>query len=97
MFEKTKIRIKAYAPAIAVVIAVIGVIVGVLVGLIVTGNLGTIANSYDLGTTGNSTRTAIVGASYNAFNLLTIIPVVLGAGVLMYIIGGWMTGSGKPV
>ena len=91
MFDKLKA--KGYAPAIAVVVAVIGVIVGVLVGLIVTGNLGTIANSYNLGVTGNSTRTAIVSASYNAFNLLTIIPVVLGAGVLIYIIGGWITGG----
>jgi len=91
MFTK---KLKAYAPAILGVVAVIGVIVGILVGLIVTGQLSTVANQYNLGTVGNSTRTNIISTSYNAFNLGTVLPVVIFAGVIIGAIATWMYTKG---
>ncbi len=82
--------LKAYAPAILGVIAVVGVIVGILVGLIVTGQLATVANQYNLGVTGNATRTNIISTSYNAFNLGTVLPVVIFAGIIIGAIASWM-------
>lgn len=89
MFKLSK-STRAYAPAIMGVIAVIGVVVGILVGLIVTGQLATTANQYNLGVTGNTTRTSIITTAYQSYQLGTVLPVVIFAGIIIGAISAWM-------
>lgn len=62
-----------------VVVALISVAIIIPVGLIVTGSLSSVANSFALGTRGNTTRTNLFNNIYSAFDLTVIVPIVIGA------------------
>lgn len=57
-----------------------------VVGLVVIGQLSTVANSYDLGTDGNSTRTTLFANIYRGFDLGTLAPIVVAAVAIMIVI-----------
>ena len=71
---------------VALVTMLITLAIIIVVVLIVTGNLYSTANSMDLGTQGNSTRTTLFNNIYSAFNLAVIIPIVAAAGAIMGVI-----------
>ena len=73
----------------AVVVSLIGIVVAMIVGLVVTGNLYTIASNMDLGSSGNSTRTTLFSNVYSAFNLTTILPIIIGASAIIAVVYGF--------
>ena len=67
------------------------VFAGIFVGLLIFGSLSTIADATDLGTTGNATRTSLTSNVGTMFTLLVIVPIIVGAGLLMRHLG-WFQG-----
>lgn len=57
-----------------------------VVGLVVIGQLATVADGYDLGTTGNATRTTLFANIYRGFDLGTLAPIVIAAVSIMVVI-----------
>lgn len=93
MFEKfTKDRRGA---ALGLVILLITVVIVLIVGLVVVGQLSSTANTFDLGTSGNATRSTLFTNVYSAFNLSVLIPVVAAAGALLAIIFAYLGRGGQ--
>lgn len=67
--------------------SVIGIFALMFVGLIVVGSLQDVAEAQDLGTEGNGTRTSLISNVHTAFTLFVILPIIIGAGVLMRYLG----------
>ena len=78
------------ASALALVVLLITVVIVLLVGLVVVGQLATTADTFNLGTSGNATRTSLFNNIYSAFNLSVLIPIVAAAGALMAIIFAYL-------
>lgn len=88
MFDK--FRHSRRANALGLVILLITVVIVLLIGLVVVGQLSTVADTFDLGTSGNATRTSLFSNIYSAFNLSVLIPIVAAAGALMAIIFAYL-------
>ena len=73
MFDKLRMKAKAFAPAVVACISLIIVGIVIYVSLIITGALTTVANGYNFGTAGNATRAAVQANTYASLNLLTIL------------------------
>ena len=82
------------AAALALVTMLITIVIVLIVGLVVVGQLSTTAETFDLGSSGNATRTTLFTNVYSAFNLSVLIPIVAAAGALLAIIFAYL-GSGK--
>ena len=67
--------------------SVIGIFALMFIGLIVVGALQDVAESQDLGSEGNDTRTSLITNIHTAFTLFVILPIIVGAGVLMRYLG----------
>jgi len=63
------------------------VFAGIFIGLLIFGALTDVAEDQDLGTTGNATRTTLVANIGVMFTLLVIVPIIVGAGLLMRHLG----------
>ena len=62
------------------VIAMTALIIVVLIALIIAANLQTVANSMDLGTTGNATRTTLFTNTWTALTLASV-GIIISAAV----------------
>ena len=60
---------------------------GLFIGLLIFGNLTTVAENQNLGTTGNASRTSLTTNVGTMFTLLIITPIIIGAGILMRHLG----------
>lgn len=89
-----KLRTDRKAAALALVILLITVVIVLIVGLVVVGQLSDTADTFDLGSSGNSTRTSLFNNVYSAFNLSVLIPIVAAAGALLAIIFAYL-GKGR--
>jgi len=78
------------ANALGLVILLITVVIVLLIGLVVVGQLSTVSDTFNLGTSGNATRTSLFANIYSAFNLSVLIPIVAAAGALMAIIFAYL-------
>ncbi len=78
---------------VALVVALVALVVAIIVCLIVVSQLQTIANGFNLGTTGNATRVSMFTNTFNALNLLVILPVVIAAGAIIAYLAGWGRGN----
>ena len=78
------------ANALGLVVLLITVVIVLLIGLVVVGQLSTVADTFNLGGSGNSTRTSLFNNIYSAFNLSVLIPIVAAAGALMAIIFAYL-------
>ena len=76
--------------ALSLVILLITVVIVLIVGLVVTGQLSTTANTCNLGSSGNATRTSLFNNVYSAYNLSVLIPIVAAAGALIAIIFAYL-------
>ena len=95
MFEKLKaFKHDRKAAALALVTMLITIVIVLIVGLVVVGQLSTTAETFNLGTSGNSTRTTLFTNVYSAFNLSVLIPIVAAAGALLAIIFAYLGGGG---
>ena len=63
------------------------VFAGIFIGLLIFGSLSTVASNTDLGTTGNATRTSLTANVGTMFTLLVLVPIIVGAGLLMRHLG----------
>jgi Na+/phosphate symporter len=79
---------------VALVVALVALVVAIIVCLIVVSQLNTIASGFNLGVTGNATRTSMFTNTFNALNLLVILPVVIAAGAIITYLAGWGRGQG---
>jgi hypothetical protein len=73
---------------IALVVTLAAIAVIIPVGLILTSQLASVANTFNLGTSGNSTRTNLFNNIYSAFNLSVVVPIIAAAGLIIAIIVG---------
>jgi len=89
-----KFREDKRAAALALVVLLVTVVVVLIVGLVVVGQLSTTADTFNLGTSGNATRTSLFNNVYSAFSLSVLIPIVAAAGALLAIIFAYL-GTGK--
>ncbi|MEM3580424.1 MAG: hypothetical protein QXH40_00055 [Candidatus Bathyarchaeia archaeon] len=71
-----------------VVTAVVGIVIAFMIGLVVVGNLISSVNSSGWSAQANSTWESLVGNVWTAFGLLVIIPLVIGAVVLLRMFSG---------
>jgi len=69
--------------SVAVVVAMITIAVAIIIGLVVTGTLSSVADGFNLGTQGNATRTSLFTQTYNAYNLVVVLVIVLAAGAVI--------------
>jgi hypothetical protein len=60
---------------------------GLFIGLLIFGSLVSVAESQDLGSTGNATRVSLIANIGVMFTLLVITPIIVGAGLLMRHLG----------
>jgi len=72
--------------ALGLVIMMITLVIIIIVGLLVVGQLSTTADTMDLGTSGNATRTTLFTNTYAGFNLAVIIPIIAAAGAILGIV-----------
>ncbi|MEM3579217.1 MAG: hypothetical protein QXL54_03215 [Candidatus Bathyarchaeia archaeon] len=78
----------------AVVTAIVGIVIAFIIGLVVVGNLISNVNRSGWSAQANTTWTNLVGNVWTAFGLLVIIPLVLGAVVLLRMFSGGKGGGG---
>lgn len=76
--------------ALSLVVLLITVAIVLIVGLVVTGQLSTTADTFNLGSSGNATRTTLFNNIYSAMNLSVLIPIVAAAGALIAIIFAYL-------
>jgi competence protein ComGC len=81
MLEKLKRNKKG--SALALVIMMVSLVIIIIVGLLVVGQLSTTADTMNLGTSGNATRTTLFTNTYAGFNLAVIIPIIAAAGAIL--------------
>lgn len=86
---------KGFAPVIALVIAMVGLTMALFIGLILNGKLFSVANEYDLGTTGNATRQSLNDAINSAYSITTIFPYILVGVIALSLIGGLAVSRGR--
>lgn len=72
--------------ALALVVMMITLVIIIIVGLLVVGQLSTTADTMNLGTSGNATRTTLFTNTYAGFNLAVIIPIIAAAGAILGIV-----------
>lgn len=70
----------------ALVVMLITLAIIIIVGLVVVGQLSSTANTFNLGASGNATRTTLFNNVYSAFNLAVIIPIVAAAGAIVGVV-----------
>jgi len=90
MEEKKKMP-KGGSLGLGLVTMLIALCVVVIVGLVVTGNLYTVANNMDLGSSGNNTRTSLFNNIYSSFDLVVIIPIIAAAAAIIGVVA-WIKG-----
>lgn len=93
MFSLKRLRHDRHAAALALVTLLITVVIVLIIGLVVVGQLSTTADTFDLGSSGNATRTSLFNNIYSAFNLSVLIPIVAAAGALLAIIFAYLGGG----
>ncbi|MEM3788889.1 MAG: hypothetical protein QXN95_03370 [Candidatus Bathyarchaeia archaeon] len=71
----------------AVVSAIVGIIISFIVGLVVIGTLINSVNRGGWSAQANTTWTNLVGNVWTALGLLVIIPLVIGAAILIRMFG----------
>jgi len=77
------------------VIALTALVITILIALIIAGNLQTVANTLNLGTAGNATRTTLFANTWTALTLASIGLIIAAAvGILALVIGA--LGGGAP-
>ena len=80
------------------VIAMAALVVVILVTLILAGNLQTIAETMDLGTAGNTTRTQLFSNTYTGLQLASVAIIIVAAvGILGLVISSLGRASGVPI
>ena len=79
------------------VIALTALVITILIALIIAGNLQTVANTMDLGTAGNATRTTLFSNTWTALTLASIGLIIAAAvGILALVIGTLGGTAGRP-
>jgi uncharacterized membrane protein YjgN (DUF898 family) len=73
---------------LALIITLVSLAILLPVGLLLTAQIATTVNTYNLGTSGNATRLAVLNNIWAAFNLSAIIPIVAAAGIIIAVIVG---------
>ena len=71
------------------VVTVLTIFASLFLGLVINDAFSDVADSQDLGASGNATRTSLKTNINTAFTLFVLLPLVLGAGVVMRYLG-WL-------
>ncbi|MEM0058659.1 MAG: hypothetical protein QXG09_07330 [Candidatus Bathyarchaeia archaeon] len=77
----------------AVIGAIIGIIISFMIGMVVIGTLINSVNRSGWSAQANSTWNALIGNVWTVFGLLVIIPLVVGAVVLLRLFSGGRGGG----
>jgi len=71
------------------VVTVLTIFASLFLGLVITDAFSDVADAQDLGASGNATRTNLKTNVNTAFTLFVLLPLILGAGVVMRYLG-WL-------
>lgn len=71
------------------VVTVLTIFASLFLGLVINDAFSDVADAQDLGTEGNATRTQLKTNVNTSFTLFVLLPLVLGAGVVMRYLG-WL-------
>jgi len=94
MDPKTRSFFCRRGTVMALVVGLISLAVIIVVGVMVVFNLQTTMGAMDLGVSGNATREAIFTNVGTAFSLVTIVPIIAAAGLIITIVVAYL-GGGK--
>jgi len=75
-----------------VVTGLIVVVVVIMIGAIILGQLYNVASNLGLQGVANDTVTHLFNQTWSAFGLFVIVPIIVVAGVLIGLLGGWGRG-----
>ena len=90
MFEKL---LKNRRGSIALVTMLVTLVIVIIIGLVVTAQLNTTALSFNLGASGNATRTTLFTNTWSAYNLAAVIPIVAAAGAIIGVVFFYFRGT----
>lgn len=79
------------------VIAMTALIIVVLISLIIAANLQTVANSMDLGTQGNTTRTTLFTNTFTGLTLASVGIIIAAAVGILALVLGSLAGGGAGI
>lgn len=89
MFKKLRQNKKGVTMLVlSLVVTLVALGILIPVGLLVTANIQSTVNTYNLGASGNATRTTLFTNIFQAYNLSAIVPIVAAAGIIISVIIG---------
>jgi hypothetical protein len=90
MFKRLKKLMKK--GIVNVVTGLIVVVVTIMIGAIILGQLYGVTSGLGLSGIANTTITNLFNQTWSAFALFVIVPIIVVAGVLIGLLGGWGRG-----